>query len=292
MIKKTLAFTFSCAFLTVVTYSQDKKTTTNEIASPTKTVEATKNSKVMKNTTDVSENTSHTNDLLLKEAGILKTIFNNPTLKVEQSKELKALLQERNIIIKELNQADKTMSLLISKSLTWDKERNTEKKGHLDTILDKADRLAFSNELRMSMSSQAKAISSLIHKLNVVEVNISTQKVNDEGKRQTEALKLQVDFLEKQQKLLIEKIKNQESNTVTVNSTESVQKKREENVEYYTITDDTNLQTIALSYYQDHEKWTIIFDHPDNQNALKKKSPTDIIPIGTVLTIPKETEEQ
>ena len=90
---------------------------------------------------------------------------------------------------------------------------------------------------------------------------------------------------------ILEKIKDQESGNAVVQSTQAVQKKREENVEYFTITEDTNLQTIALSYYQDHEKWIVIYDHLDNEAVLKQKSPTAIIPIGTVLTIPKETEE-
>lgn len=291
MIKKTLIYTVLFSLLAVAVYGQDKNKVNEETAIPTKTADDNKQTEVTKKTTAVSENTSLNESTILKEAGMLKTMFNAPATELKNSRELDGLLSKRLQIMQDLNDADKAMNELINKSKVWDKERNTEKKGHLDTILDKADRLAFSNELRMSMSSQAKVISSLISQLNVTEKDIEIQKEADEKKRKTDALKLRVELLEKEQKLLLEKIKNQQTNNVTVHSTEVVQKKREENVEYYTITEDTNLQTIALSYYQDHEKWLIIFEHPDNKKALKKKSPTAIIPIGTVLTIPKEIEE-
>lgn len=291
MIKKALYFSLLYSLLTIASYAQDKKPAPGQTASPTKTAEVTNSDKVMKGTTGMSEKASQKADILLNEAGILKTMWAAPITKIELSEELKALQQQRQKVIDDLNEADKAMNALISKSIIWDKERNTEKKGHLDTILDKADRLAFSNELRMSMSSQAKTISSLISKLNLVEANIYKQKISDEKKRQTEALRLRVKLLEKEQKILLDKIKDQQSDDPAIQSTQTVQKKREENVEYYTITEDTNLQTIALSYYQDHEKWLVIFEHPDNKKVLKKKSPTAIIAIGTVLTIPKETQE-
>ena len=248
-----------------------------------------KSTEVMEKTTTLSEKASLEE---LKEAEWQETppVLKDP-VKVELSEEMKSLLKERELTLVQLKEADLEMNKLITKSSNWDKERNTEKKGQLDTILDKADRLAFSNELRMKFSSQAKTISSLINKMSLLELKIKDQKVEDEKKRQMEAYKKHIEMLHKERKTLIEKLKNQNSQTVVVNSTQAIQKKNEENVEYFTITEDTNLQTIALQYYQDHEKWIIIFDHPDNKTVLKQKSPTAIIPIGTVLTVPKLKEE-
>ena len=291
MIKTTLTTGISIALLMLSSYAQEKTLPSDKASITTTNTEETKTDEVMEKTTDVSENTSQNTDILLKEAGIVRNVWNAPVEKIEPSKELQALLKKRKLIIENLNNADQTMSSLIAKGSVWDKERNTEKKGQMDTILDKADRLAFSNELRMSMSSQAKTISGLIKQLNMLETDIEEQKVSDEKKRQMEAYKVQIELLEKERKSLLEKIKEQQSGNTVVQSTKAVQKKREENVEYFTITEDTNLQTIALSYYQDHEKWIVIFEHPDNEKVLKQKSPTAIIPIGTVLTIPKETEE-
>ncbi|MCM8541673.1 MAG: hypothetical protein NE328_15500 [Lentisphaeraceae bacterium] len=291
MIKTTLTTGISIALLMLSSYAQEKTLPSDKASITTTNTEETKTDEVMEKTTDVSENTSQNTDILLKEAGIVRNVWNAPVEKIEPSKKLQALLKKRKLIIENLNNADQTMSSLIAKGSVWDKERNTEKKGQMDTILDKADRLAFSNELRMSMSSQAKTISGLIKQLNMLETDIEEQKVSDEKKRQMEAYKVQIELLEKERKSLLEKIKEQQSGNTVVQSTKAVQKKREENVEYFTITEDTNLQTIALSYYQDHEKWIVIFEHPDNEKVLKQKSPTAIIPIGTVLTIPKETEE-
>lgn len=291
MIKTTLTAGISIALLMLSSYAQEKTLPSDKANITATNTKETKTDEVMEKTTDVSENTSQNTDILLKEAGIVRNVWNAPVEKIEPSKELQALLKKRKLIIENLNNADQTMSSLIAKGSVWDKERNTEKKGQMDTILDKADRLAFSNELRMSMSSQAKTISGLIKQLNMLETDIEEQKVSDEKKRQMEAYKVQIELLEKERKSLLEKIKEQQSGNAVVQSTKAVQKKREENVEYFTITEDTNLQTIALSYYQDHEKWIVIFEHPDNEKVLKQKSPTAIIPIGTVLTIPKETEE-
>ena len=248
------------------------------------------NSALTEKTTPVSENTSQI-EVMEKEAGVVKNMAPPKKVSMEPSPEMTALLKDRHKIILDLNKADELMNEMIAKSTTWDNERNTEKKGQLDTILDKADRLAFSNELRQSITGQAKTISALIKKLTIIEGKIEEQKVTDEKRRQLEELKLQIAHLEKEKNSLMEKIKNQDDGDVKVNSTQAVQKKREENVEYFTITEDTNLQTIALSYYQDHEKWVIIYEHPDNKKTLKQKSPTAIIPIGTVLTIPKMKEE-
>ncbi|MCM8528367.1 MAG: hypothetical protein NE327_17725 [Lentisphaeraceae bacterium] len=292
MIKTTLTASLTGIIFSLSLFAQEKDIPKENSTIITNVQEIKNSSNVTEKTTDVSENTSADTDVLIKEAGILRTMWNAPAEKIEPSEELKKLYAEREQIIEDLTTADKTMNSLISKGMIWDKERNTEKKGQLDTILDKADRLAFSNELRMSMATQAKVISGLIKQLNTVELSITEQKVTDEKKRQMEAYKTQIELLEKERLSLMEKIKDQESGKVVVQSTEAVQKKREENVEYYTITEDTNLQTIALSYYQDHEKWILIFEHPDNEKVLKQKSPTAIIPIGTVLTIPKETEDQ
>lgn len=276
--------------LSTWTWAQEKDDKKAESVSENQAAESEKTPEVMEKTTTMSEKTSPLEEIKIED--LLKSIpMPEPEPKPLISQEMKKLMEERKNTFLELNNADSEMNKLILKSAVWDKERNTEKKGQLDTILDKADRLAFSNELRMKMSEQAKVISSLIKKISQLEVEIQKQEVRDEKKRQMEAYKKHIDMLHKERKTLIEKLKNQNSETHVVNSTEAVQKKRDENVEYLTITSDINLQNIALQYYQDYEKWVIIFDHPDNKGVLKQKSPTAIIPIGTVLTIPKLKEE-
>ena len=291
MFKWTLTTLF-LAFISAINLSaQDKMEKKTDMAAKAAPEKMADKETMMKNSTDMSEKTSTSKDMDTtktseKESEIV--IIEKP---VEPSPEMKMLLEERKKVLMQLNKADMEMNSLITKSHEWDKERNTEKKGQLDTILDKADRLAFSNELRMNLSKQAKVISELIKKMNSLEVKIVEQEAADEKKRQMEAYKKQIEKLERERLALMAKLKAQESNETVVNSTQAVQKKSEENVEYYTITEDTNLQTIALTYYQDHEKWVIIFEHPDNQKVLKQKDPTALIPIGTVLTIPKMTEE-
>ena len=278
-------------FLLLVPLSAQEKDGKKDIATPnTKEDNVKKTSEVMEKTTTMSEKASPAKDIKVEYLQENPPVLKTPE-KIKLSKEMLTLLKEREETLLKLNEADSEMNKLIVKSNDWDKERNTEKKGQLDTILDKADRLSFSNELRMKLSNQAKIISALIKNLNGLELKIKDQELADEKKRQMEAYKKHIEMLTKERKTLIEKLKNQNSETIVVNNTQAIQKKNAENVEYFTITEDTNLQNIALQYYQDHEKWTIIFDHPDNKTVLKKKSPTAIIPIGTVLTVPKLKEE-
>lgn len=289
---KRILTTFLLALIFAINISaQDKMEKKTDMAAKDTTDKMADKEGMMEKSTDMSEKTSTS-----QEMNSSKTAETEPEIviiekPVEPSPEMKMLVEERKKVLMQLNKADMEMNSLITKSQEWDKERNTEKKGQLDTILDKADRLAFSNELRMNLSKQAKVISALIKKINSIELKIVEQEATDEKKRQMEAYKKQIEKLERERLALIAKLKAQESNETVVNSTQAVQKKNEENVEYFTITEDTNLQTIALTYYQDHEKWVVIFEHPDNQKVLKQKDPTALIPIGTVLTIPKMTEE-
>ena len=96
MIKKALFFSLLYSLLTIASYSQDKKAAPDQTSSPTKTVEVTNSDKVMKSTTEMSEKASQKADILLNEAGILKTMWNVPITKIELSEELKALQQQRN----------------------------------------------------------------------------------------------------------------------------------------------------------------------------------------------------
>ena len=290
MLKLSLNIFILLSLAVVPSNAQEKDNKKTEAAASNVANEVLQKPEVMKKTTTMSEKASLAQEMKIEDL-VKRTPILEPAPKIETSPEMKTLLKERKNTFMELNTADKEMNKLISKSVEWDRERNTEKKGQLDTILDKADRLAFSNELRIKLSSQAKSISALIKKMGILDVKITKQEIADEKKRQMEAYKKHIEMLHKERKALIEKLKNQNSETIVVNSTQAVQKKQEENVEYYTITGDTNLQNIALQYYQDHEKWILIFDHPDNKNVLKSKSPTVIIPIGTVLTIPKLKEE-
>ncbi len=246
--------------------------------------EQVKSSAVSENT--ATDTTPNDPGRLLKEAGI--TLAVKP---LAPTKEMEVLLDQRTKLLKDLQNADFDMQNIVSKSNNWDIERNTEKKGQIDTILDKADRLAFSNEFRVKLTNQAKVISDIIVKINLNEEKIIKQEIADQKKREIEAYLEHIEQLKREKLELQAKIKEQKNQEKMVNSSEAPTTKNEEDIEYFTVTEDTNLQTIALSYYQDHEKWILIYDHPDNKKILKKKDPIALIPHGSVLTIPKIKEE-
>ncbi|MCM8530354.1 MAG: hypothetical protein NE330_04270, partial [Lentisphaeraceae bacterium] len=64
----------------------------------------------------------------------------------------------------------------------------------------------------------------------------------------------------------------------------------EENVQYFTVKKEQSLQSIAWKFYNDNEKWLLIYEYPGNEDKISKKSPSTLIPAGTVLTIPNDGE--
>jgi hypothetical protein len=204
------------------------------------------------------------------------------------SKETEVLLKKHNSIIDDLVKADAVMHELIRKSDKWTSEHNYIKKGQVDALIDKAERLATSSQLREQLRAQYTIASKLISDLDQNRKSLQKQRASDEKRWAMEAYMAKIKELELEKKLLQSQL----------NTSMDTKKKivpgiqlSEESLQYFTVDTPMNLQSIAWKFYNDNDKWSIIYDYPSNKKQISEKSPSVIIPAGTVLAIPNLDEE-
>jgi hypothetical protein len=199
------------------------------------------------------------------------------------SPELKKLLEEHKKIIADLQAKDELILKLINESKLWNQENNTLKKGHVDSLVNKAERLGFSNELRQKIGEEYMLLSGLIKALTQNQMKAQEQRVSDDKKYKLEQSLALNKKLADEKKQLEEQLKK---TTAMIKTTSKGKTLSEENVQYFTATKEVNLQSVAWQYYNDNDKWIDIYDYPGNKDKIKEKSPSAIISIGTELIIP------
>lgn len=203
------------------------------------------------------------------------------------SKKAKVLIIKHDKLIDQLVVADNDLKDIIKKAQKWQAEINHKKKGNVDALLDKAERLAVSEDLRSQFQSQASTISNLIADLNTNRTILIKQRNHDAQIYAIEQSKMEITRLQEEKKKLEMQLKL---------STPVAKKNRkgdilpEENVQYFTVKKEQSLQSIAWKFYNDNEKWILIYEYPGNGEKISKKSPSTLIPAGTVLTIPNVDE--
>ena len=203
------------------------------------------------------------------------------------SKETESLLIEHGLILDNLIGADAKAKELVKQAHKWEQELNILKKGEIDALKDKAERLATSNELRRKIITQLQQVSSYVNQLKTNRELLREQRIKDEKRWAMEAYKLKLQKLE-EEKILEHQLKLAAplDKKTTRGKTLS-----EENVQYETVQKDRTLQDIAWQYYNDNEKWKVIYNYPGNKEKISEESPSALIPTGTILTIPNIDEE-
>ena len=171
------------------------------------------------------------------------------------SKETESLLIEHDLILDHLVKADETVKELVAQAHKWEQEQNIFKKGEIDALKDKAERLATSNLLRRKIITQLQQVSSYINQLKTNRDLLREQRIKDEKRWAMEAYKLKLKKLEEEKKLL-----EQQLNIAAPSGKKPTDGKTltEENVQYETVKKDRTLQDIAWQYYNDNEKWKTI----------------------------------
>jgi hypothetical protein len=208
------------------------------------------------------------------------------------SEAMTKLIQARSQLIDNLATADEKINKLIIRSRKWDSERNKNKKGQFDTIIDNAERLAVSNELRIKISDQAIVISSYIRQIQVNREHIEKQKKEDEQQTRMDASMALIKKLEYYKIKLERDIKALAIAKETGNEPSKKETKKALKVaKYLKISTKITLREVSFNELNDEEKWILIYQHSENRAFLKEKSPTAIVPLGVELAIP-EIEEK
>lgn len=203
------------------------------------------------------------------------------------SDKAKKLIIKHDQLINDLMLADNKLKEIITKAQVWQSEINHKKKGNVDALLDKAERLAVSEDLRSQFLSQAHTISNLIKDLDENRTALLKQRTQDAQNHAIEQSKLKILKLLEEKKNLEMQLK---LSTPVAKKTKNGEILPEENVQYFTVKKEQSLQSIAWKFYNDNEKWLMIYDYPGNKDKITKKSPSVLIPAGTVLTIPNDSE--
>ena len=208
------------------------------------------------------------------------------------SKDMSKLIQARSQLIDNLATADEKINKLIIRSRKWDSERNKNKKGQFDTIIDNAERLAVSNELRIKISDQAIVISSYIRQIQVNRERIEKQKKEDEQQTRMDASMALIKKLEYYKIKLERDIKALALAKETGNKPSKQETKKALKVaKYLKISTKITLREVSFNELNNEEKWILIYQHSENRAFLKEKSPTAIVPLGVELAIPEIDEK-
>ena len=206
------------------------------------------------------------------------------------SKETESLLLKHNKIIDNLIESDAKTNSLIMDILKWESEQIRQTKGKMDTLFENAEKLPVSNELRKKVLAQAKITSSLINELSLSRQQLRLQRASEEKKWALEASIEMVKKLEEKTKILESQLKL--ATPLEKKSTPG-QTLSDEDVQYYTVKKERTLQSIAWEFYNDNEKWVLIYDYPGNQDKISERAAKALIKPGISLTIPNlDTEEE
>ena len=116
------------------------------------------------------------------------------------SKETESLLIEHGLILDNLIDADAKAKELVKQAHKWEQELNILKKGEIDALKDKAERLATSNELRRKIITQLQQVSSYVNQLKTNRELLREQRIKDEKRWAMEAYKLKLQKLEEEKK--------------------------------------------------------------------------------------------
>ncbi|MCM8531697.1 MAG: hypothetical protein NE330_11090, partial [Lentisphaeraceae bacterium] len=159
---------------TSLTFAEDISTLPAKLAAPQKIIEVKKESKVP------------------EYLAIDKAV----------SDKAKKLIIKHDKLIDDLMLADTKLKEIITKAQVWQSEINHKKKGNVDALLDKAERLAVSEDLRRQFLSQANSISNLIKNLDENRSALLKQRTQDAQNYAIEQSKLEIQKLMEEKKNL------------------------------------------------------------------------------------------
>lgn len=204
------------------------------------------------------------------------------------SKETETLLIEHSVILDKLIEADAKIRESVDEAKKWELEQNSIKKGEIDALKDKAERLATSNQLRRKIVTQLETVSSYVNQLKTNREMLTEQRLKDEKRWALEDYQEKLKKLEEDKKRLEQQLKLVAPLMKIATNGEVL---AEENVQYETVKKARTLQDIAWQYYNDNEMWKVIYNYPGNKEKISEESPSALIPEGTILTIPNLEEE-